>query len=67
MYLADIYTISANLAGIPAMSIPCGFVGVENLQVGLQLMGKHFDEANLIKVGQKIQQATYFHTQEAPV
>ena len=48
MYLADIYTISANLAGIPAMSIPCGFVGRENLPVGLQLMGKHFDEANLI-------------------
>jgi len=67
MYLADIYTISANLAGIPAMSIPCGFVGVENLPVGLQLMGKHFDEANLIKVGQKFQQATNFHTQEAPV
>ena len=67
MYLADIYTISANLAGIPAMSIPCGFVGRENLPVGLQLMGKHFDEANLIKVGQNFQQATDFHTQEAPV
>ena len=67
MYLADIYTISANLAGIPAMSIPCGFVGRENLPVGLQLMGKHFDEANLIKVGQNFQQATNFHTQEAPV
>ena len=67
MYLADIYTISANLAGIPAMSIPCGFVCTENLPVGLQLMGKHFDEANLITVGQKFQQATNFHTQEAPV
>ena len=67
MYLADIYTISANLAGIPAMSIPCGFVGRENLPVGLQLMGKHFDEANLITVGQNFQQATNFHTQEAPV
>ena len=67
MYLADIYTISANLAGIPAMSIPCGFVGRENLPVGLQLMGKHFDEASLITVGQNFQQATNFHTQEAPV
>jgi aspartyl-tRNA(Asn)/glutamyl-tRNA(Gln) amidotransferase subunit A len=67
MYLADIYTISANLAGIPAMSIPCGFVCKENLPVGLQLMGKHFDEANLVTVGQKFQQATNFHTQEAPV
>ena len=67
MYLADIYTISANLAGIPAMSIPCGFVGGENLPVGLQLMGKHFDEASLIAVGHKFQQATHFHTQQAPV
>jgi aspartyl-tRNA(Asn)/glutamyl-tRNA(Gln) amidotransferase subunit A len=67
MYLADIYTISANLAGIPAISIPCGFVGRENLPVGLQLMGKHFDEASLISVGQKFQQATNFHTQDAPV
>ena len=67
MYLADIYTISANLAGIPAMSIPCGFVGGENLPVGLQLMGKHFDEANLIAVGHKFQQATNFHTQQAPI
>jgi aspartyl-tRNA(Asn)/glutamyl-tRNA(Gln) amidotransferase subunit A len=67
MYLADIYTISANLAGIPAMSIPCGFVDGENLPVGLQLMGKHFDEANLITVGHKFQQATNFHTQQAPI
>ena len=67
MYLADIYTISAKLAGIPAMSIPCGFVGRENLPVGLQLMGKHFDEAKLITVGQKFQEATNFHTQEVPV
>ena len=67
MYLADIYTISANLAGIPAMSIPCGFVGGENLPVGLQLMGKHFDEESLIAVGHKFQQATHFHTQQAPV
>ena len=67
MYLADIYTISANLAGIPAMSIPCGFVGKENLPIGLQLMGKHFDEANLIAVGHKFQQATDFHTQQPPL
>ena len=67
MYLADIYTISANLAGIPAMAIPCGFVGEANLPVGLQLMGKHFDEANLIAVGGKFQQTTNFHTQEAPL
>ena len=67
MYLADIYTISANLAGIPAISIPCGFVSSENLPIGLQLMGKHFDESNLIAVGHKFQQATNFHTQQAPL
>ena len=67
MYLADIYTISANLAGIPAISIPCGFVSPENLPIGLQLMGKHFDESNLIAVGHKFQQATNFHTQQAPL
>jgi aspartyl-tRNA(Asn)/glutamyl-tRNA(Gln) amidotransferase subunit A len=65
MYLADIYTISANLAGIPAMSIPCGFA--EGLPVGLQLMGKHFDETSLITVGHKFQQTTDFHSQEAPL
>ncbi|MFP6638545.1 MAG: Asp-tRNA(Asn)/Glu-tRNA(Gln) amidotransferase subunit GatA [Nitrospinaceae bacterium] len=64
MYLADIYTISANLAGIPAMSIPCGFTSTENLPVGLQLMGKHFDESSLITVGHKFQQATDFHSKE---
>ena len=67
MYLADIYTISANLAGIPAISIPCGFVSPENLPIGLQLMGKHFDESNLIAVGHKFQQATNFHTQQVPL
>jgi aspartyl-tRNA(Asn)/glutamyl-tRNA(Gln) amidotransferase subunit A len=60
MYLADIYTISANLAGIPALSIPCGF-SAENLPIGLQLMGKHFDEETLLQVGHHFQQATDFH------
>ena len=64
MYLADIYTISANLAGIPAMSIPCGFTSTENLPVGLQLMGKHFDESSLITVGHRFQRATDFHSKE---
>ena len=49
MYLSDIFTIPANLAGIPAMSIPCGVDG-ENLPVGLQLMGKPFDEETILKV-----------------
>lgn len=60
MYLADIFTISANLAGIPALSIPCGFT-TDNLPIGLQLMGRHFDEATLLKVGHHFQQNTDFH------
>ncbi|GJL77627.1 MAG: glutamyl-tRNA(Gln) amidotransferase subunit A [Nitrospinaceae bacterium] len=61
MYLADIYTISANLAGIPALSVPCGFSGAEGLPIGLQLMGKQFDEETLLKVGHHFQKATDFH------
>ena len=48
MYLNDIYTIGANLAGLPAMSVPCGFV--KDLPVGLHLVGSHFAEATLLRV-----------------
>ncbi|SFF47145.1 aspartyl/glutamyl-tRNA(Asn/Gln) amidotransferase subunit A [Fontimonas thermophila] len=61
MYLNDIYTIAANLAGIPAMSLPCGFV--DGLPVGLQLMGNYFDEARLLNAAHQYQQATDFHKQ----
>jgi aspartyl-tRNA(Asn)/glutamyl-tRNA(Gln) amidotransferase subunit A len=61
MYLNDIYTIAANLAGIPAMSLSCGFV--EGLPVGLQLMGNFFDEARMLNAAHQYQQATDFHTQ----
>jgi aspartyl-tRNA(Asn)/glutamyl-tRNA(Gln) amidotransferase subunit A len=60
MYLSDIFTLSANLAGIPGMSIPCGF-SAAGLPIGLQLMGKHFDEAMLFKVAYAFEQATEFH------
>ncbi len=49
MYLADIYTVTANLAGIPGISVPCG-TNHEKLPVGLQLLGRHFDEATLLRV-----------------
>ncbi|UCD12571.1 MAG: Asp-tRNA(Asn)/Glu-tRNA(Gln) amidotransferase subunit GatA, partial [Nitrospinaceae bacterium] len=61
MYLADIYTLSANLAGIPALSIPCGVTEDEGLPVGLQLMGRHFDEETLLAVGHRFQENTRFH------
>ncbi|HLQ24701.1 MAG TPA: Asp-tRNA(Asn)/Glu-tRNA(Gln) amidotransferase subunit GatA [Acidiferrobacterales bacterium] len=60
MYLSDIYTISVNLAGLPGMSIPAGF-GVDGRPVGLQLIGKYFDEARLLNVAHRYQQATDWH------
>lgn len=53
MYLADLYTVPANLAGVPAISLPCGYVG--NLPVGLQLMGAHGDDARLLAVAEAIE------------
>ena len=60
MYLSDIFTLSANLAGIPAMSVPCGLSG-QGLPIGLQIMAKHFNEATLFKVAHNFEQATEFH------
>ncbi len=59
MYLNDIYTIGANLAGLPAMSIPCGFAG--ELPVGLQIIGPHFSEAKLLNVAHGYQRETQWH------
>jgi aspartyl-tRNA(Asn)/glutamyl-tRNA(Gln) amidotransferase subunit A len=60
MYLSDIFTISANLAGLPAVSFPCGFTK-NNLPIGAQLIGKEFDEASLIRAGYSYQCATDYH------
>jgi len=60
MYMADIFTTSANLAGIPGISLPCGLV--ENLPVGLQLLAKPFDEYSLFKAGAFYQDKTDWHT-----
>jgi aspartyl-tRNA(Asn)/glutamyl-tRNA(Gln) amidotransferase subunit A len=57
MYLADIYTVTADLAGIPGISVPCG-VTHDNLPVGLQILGKHFDEATILRVAQAYEQET---------
>ncbi len=59
MYLADLLTIPVNLAGLPGMSIPAGFV--EGLPVGLQIIGKHFDEATMYQAAFAFEQATDFH------
>ena len=60
MYLNDIYTIGANLAGLPGMSLPCGFV--DGLPMGLQLIGPHFSEDRLLCAGHAYQSATDWHT-----
>jgi aspartyl-tRNA(Asn)/glutamyl-tRNA(Gln) amidotransferase subunit A len=60
MYLSDIYTISANLAGLPAVSFPCGFTR-NNLPIGAQLIAKEFDEETLIRAGYSYQCATDYH------
>ena len=60
MYLGDIFTVPASLAGLPGLSIPCGFDG-NGLPVGLQLMGNYFAEAGLLGIAHRYQQATDFH------
>jgi aspartyl-tRNA(Asn)/glutamyl-tRNA(Gln) amidotransferase subunit A len=60
MYLGDVFTIPAPLAGLPALSVPCGFDGA-GLPVGLQLMGRHFSEGLLLGVAHQYQQATDWH------
>jgi aspartyl-tRNA(Asn)/glutamyl-tRNA(Gln) amidotransferase subunit A len=63
MYLSDIFTLSANLAGVPGMSVPCGF-SKQGLPIGLQLMAQHFNEATLFKLAYNFEQATEFHRQK---
>ena len=60
MYLSDIFTLSANLAGIPGMSVPCGF-SKTGLPIGLQIMGSHFGEEKVLKTAYNFEQATDFH------
>ena len=60
MYLTDVFTITANLIGAPAMSLPAGFAS-DGLPIGVQLVGKHFDESTLLQLGHAFQKATDFH------
>jgi len=60
MYLSDIFTISANLAGLPAMSIPCAFTK-NNLPVGLHILAKPFDEETIFRVAYAFEQSTDYH------
>lgn len=60
MYLGDIYTVSVNIAGLPALTVPCGF-DEKGLPIGLQLIGKPFDESTLLRVGYTFERNTEFH------
>jgi aspartyl-tRNA(Asn)/glutamyl-tRNA(Gln) amidotransferase subunit A len=61
MYLADVFTVSANLAGLPAVSVPCGFTG-GGLPIGLQLTGRMFDEGTMLRVAHAYEQQTAWST-----
>jgi aspartyl-tRNA(Asn)/glutamyl-tRNA(Gln) amidotransferase subunit A len=65
MYLNDIFTVSANLTGLPAISVPCGFSSTR-LPLGLQLTGRMFDEATVLRAGDAFQRDTTFHTEAPP-
>jgi aspartyl-tRNA(Asn)/glutamyl-tRNA(Gln) amidotransferase subunit A len=65
MYLEDIFTVPANLAGIPGVSLPCGFA--RGLPAGLQLLGRPFDEATLLRMGHAYQERTHHHRALAPL
>ena len=60
MYLSDIYTIPANLAGIPGISVPCGF-SKEGLPIGMQILAKHFEEKKLLQIAYAFERETDFH------
>jgi aspartyl-tRNA(Asn)/glutamyl-tRNA(Gln) amidotransferase subunit A len=66
MYLADVFTVSANLAGLPAVSVPCGFTA-DRLPVGLQLTGRRFDEATLLRVADAYERDTEWSKQVPPI
>jgi aspartyl-tRNA(Asn)/glutamyl-tRNA(Gln) amidotransferase subunit A len=80
MYLADVFTVSANLAGLPAISVACGFsrrlaspkiadgsASEGGLPIGLQLTGRRFDEATLVRVADAYERDTEWSTQTPPI
>ena len=67
MYLMDIFTISANLAGICGISVPCGFTSSPRLPIGLQLLGKPFGEETILRVAHTYEQSTAWHKEKPPL
>jgi aspartyl-tRNA(Asn)/glutamyl-tRNA(Gln) amidotransferase subunit A len=66
MYLQDVFTLALSLAGLPGLSLPCGFDG-NGLPIGLQIMGGAFDEATVLRVAQAYEQATDWHKRRPPL
>jgi aspartyl-tRNA(Asn)/glutamyl-tRNA(Gln) amidotransferase subunit A len=65
MYLSDIFTIPVNLAGLPGLALPCGFHN--GLPIGMQLVGRAFEEATLLRAAHAYEQATPWHRERPPV
>jgi aspartyl-tRNA(Asn)/glutamyl-tRNA(Gln) amidotransferase subunit A len=65
MYLADVFTVSANLAGLPAISVPCGFTS-GGLPIGLQLTGRHFDESTILRAADAYERDTTWSSRTPP-
>ena len=63
MYMEDVLTVPVNLAGVPSLSVPCGFTAT-GMPVGMQIMGRYYDEATVLKVGYAFQQKTDFHKKQ---
>ncbi|GAI58525.1 unnamed protein product, partial [marine sediment metagenome] len=66
MYLSDIYTIAANLAGVPGISVPCGFDG-NNLPIGLQILAPAFAEDRLLRIARMFESQTDWHKKKSPI
>jgi len=66
MYLADVFTVSANLAGLPAISLPCGFTS-SRLPIGFQLTGRPFDESTLLRIADVFERDTEWWKQQPPI
>ena len=66
MYLVDVFTVSANLTGLPAINVPCGFTRA-HLPIGLQLTGRRFDEATLLRTADAYERDTEWSTQLPPI
>jgi aspartyl-tRNA(Asn)/glutamyl-tRNA(Gln) amidotransferase subunit A len=66
MYLSDVFTVPINLAGVPGISVPCGFTSA-GLPVGLQIIGKPFDEETILRMAYAFEQSTDYHRRKPPL